>query len=104
MEYPKRLRNLAKRITPEIETMNNMSELDGWLSRAEEVVGYCEEKCAARKARDGMTAGDRHTQRIRDAEKKRIKIQDEEFEERAKDQEQAKADEGATKKKAAEAA
>lgn len=89
MEFKKRLNNIAKRFTPQIEIMNLMTEMRDLCKRQEEILDYCEEKIATaerrREKREREEA--RRQQEINDREA----AQDAEFDETVRDQEQNKA-------------
>ena len=90
MEIKKRLNAVAKRLTPEIESMNMASQMIEMLNRFDEILDYCEEKIE-KKNRGGVSAGQRAYD-AQQAERDRIqKIHDEEADEMQRDQTQAEA-------------
>jgi len=93
MEIKKRLNAAAKRLTPEIESMNVAVEIRERLKRIEELIDYAEQKIegSAHKKESAGVATDRarreEAQRIAD-------VQDEQALENAKDQQQSDAQPG----------
>jgi len=90
MQIKRRLTALAKRMNPEIETMNRVLSFNETIDAMEQAVDYCESKIARRKKAEetGETAAMRTRRKAGEAQAEAERLQDLERKEYDEDQQQ----------------
>lgn len=90
MQIKRRLNALAKRMNPEIETMNRVLSFNETIDAMEQAVDYCESKIERRNLAEktGETAAARTTRQAREEQEEALRLQDAERKEFDDDQQQ----------------
>ena len=89
MEIKRRLNQIAKRMSPQIEVMNAASQMVDMCNRFDELLDYCEEKIARTAERKGQTIGKLGMEAREKADKEIADAQQAEMDENQADQKES---------------